>query len=154
MARWISRAILPTALKRIESNGSTITDVSPAASGRDYGVNMAGFSIRAYDNDRQKVLVCGRGNGASGDTDDDYVGVWVSSDAGSSWTKLSSPANSTDEYHAAFGGDDSDVIYIWGPPEYFGYSENMGSSIDDRSGDLGDYSPAAFVGIAGGPITA
>lgn len=144
---------LDYSLLRVESDGVTVTDISPVASARPYGVNGYGFAIRAYDNNRLKVLVAGRGNGASADTADDYVGVWVSSDGGDTWTNIVTPTNSAAEHRGAFGGDDSDVIYLWGPAEYISYSANFGTSIDDRSGNLSSFSPANTIGIAGGPIT-
>lgn len=136
-------------LKRFLSG--TLASISPNDGSRDYGVNHGQFGIRAYDSDRQKMILAGTGNDTSSSSSGDKQGVWVCINAGGSWTQIVAPTTSTEPYSAAFGGDDSDVIYVWGPASFIKYSSNFGSSLDDRSGNLSALSATHFVGIAGGP---
>lgn len=136
-------------LKRFLSG--TLASISPNDGSRDYGVNHGQFGIRAYDSDRQKMVLAGTGNDTSSSSLGDKQGVWVSINAGGSWIQIVAPTTSTEAYSAAFGGDDSDVIYVWGPASFIKYSSNFGSSLDDRSGNLTALSATHLIGIAGGP---
>ena len=141
------------ALKRVEADGTTVTDVSPTISARDYGVNRAHFRVRAHDNDRNYVVAAVTGNGSSADTANDYQAVVVSTDGGDNWSEIVSAVNSTAAYAAAWGGDSTQILYLYGPAEYIGYSANRGTSIDSRAGNIATHSPADLIGIAGGPIS-
>lgn len=138
-------------LYRIEADGATPTDITPTLSARDYGLNAAHFRVRAHDSDRDLVLAAITGNGASADTDDNYQAVGVSEDGGDTWAAIVAATNSTEPYAAAWAGGSTQIIYLYGPPEYMGYSANRGASVDDRSGNLSTFGPAAFIGICGGP---
>jgi hypothetical protein len=128
-----------------------LTSVSPNDGTRDYGPNFGQFAIRAHDSDRQKMLLAGTGNETTASSANDRQAVYKSSNAGTSWTNIVAAATSTEVYQAAFGGDDSNIIFVWGPPSYIKYSSNFGTSLDDRSGNLSALSATHLVGIAGGP---
>jgi len=138
-------------LFRTEADGETMTDITPTISGRDYGLNAYGFRVRAHDSDADLVLAGVTGNGASADTDDNYQAVVLSEDGGDTWAAIVAATNSTEPYAAAWAGDSTQIIYLYGPPEYVAYSANRGTSVDDRSGNLSSFSPAALIGICGGP---
>ncbi len=74
------------------------------------------------------------------------VGVFVTEDAGTTWTACLS---SSDYRRAALAGDNPDVIYLWGVNGAIGYSQDFGETIDDRTGNIGDFSPGELIGIAG-----
>lgn len=141
-------------LKR--SVSGVITDISPVDTAVSFGSNRPGFTIRAYDSDRQYLLLAGIGNDTSADPDDDLHGVFASDDAGATWTTIVSPIadsgapTNRPAFEAAFAGDTEQVIFVWGPPDTIGYSDDLGVSVDDRSGNLSG--TLGFIGIAGGPI--
>lgn len=137
-------------LKRVNVDG-TITDISPQDSGINYGVNHYGFAIRAYDSDRTFMLAAVTGNGTSRSTSGDKQGVYISDDAGATWVEVVAPATGTEPYRAAFAGDTEQVLFLWGPSEYMGYSSDFGVAIDSRAGNLAALSATRLVGIAGGP---
>jgi hypothetical protein len=132
----------------------TITDISPTDGTRLYGVQRFGFGVRALDSNRQYLLLAGIGNDVTGDPDDDFHGVFFSSDYGVTWTNVVTPIADTGApagrpaFEAAFSPDDPDTFFVWGPPGYISYTDSGAAGLDDRSGDL----PATdgFIGIAGG----
>ena len=127
------------ALRRVNADG-TVDDISPVAG---MGVNHYGFAIRAHDSNAAYMLAAVAGGGEQA--------VYISDDNGDSWTAVVAPAAGAEPYRAAFGGDSEEIIYIWGPSEYMGYSDDMGVTVDDRSGNLSILGASALVGIAGGP---
>lgn len=141
----------------MSANGASVTDISPDEGGVLYGVNRGSFGVRAYDSDRQHLLLAGIGNDTSNDSDDDLHGVFYSSDYGATWTTIVAPIadsgapTNRPAFEAAFGNDDSDVILIWGPPDYIATSSDAGATVDDRSGNLSGFSVPGLIGIAGGP---
>lgn len=137
------------ALKRATSG--TVEDISPNDGSKDYGVNHGHFAVRAHDSDRSFVVAAVTGNDASGSESGDKQGVYVSSDGGDSWDEIVAPATSTEPYSAAFGGDDEQIIFVWGPAGYVSYSSDFGATLDDRSGNLTALSATHLIGIAGGP---
>jgi hypothetical protein len=136
------------------SDGGAITDISP---GGTFGVNRGPFGVRTYDSNRQYTILAGIGNDTSMDAADDTHGVFYSSDYGDSWATIVTPIADTGAptnrpaFEAAFGGDDPAVVFIWGPPEYISYTDDGGSTVDSRAGNLSSFSPQGFCGIAGGP---
>lgn len=141
--------------KLIESIAGVQSDISPVESGVSYGVNAYGFSIRAYDSNRQHLAMGGVGN----DAGTDKVGLWVSANAGAAWTNILAPVAATNALYGlqiAFAGDDSDALYSWGGYSDSSiaaiyYSDDFGATLDDRSGNLeSSFGGVAFIGIAGG----
>lgn len=135
--------------------GGTITDVSPNDGSINYGVNRGHFGVRTFDSNRQYVLAAVIGNDTSDNPADDMHALFISDDEGATWAEViapfadsGAPANRP-ALEAAFGGDSEQVIFIWGPPDYMGYSDDFGATVDDRSGDLSG--SGGFIGIAGGP---
>ncbi len=141
-------------LKRIESDGSTVTDVSPADGTRSYGVNSNGFAVRTHDNNRQYVAMAGQGNDVDAVLANDEWAAFVSSDYGTSWTNIVAALAKTDPHpeHIAFAADTEQVLYLWGPESYIRYSSDFGSTVDDRSGNMAGLAGGShlLLGIAGG----
>lgn len=151
-------------LKRVE--GAVVTDVSPVTGGRTYGAFRGLFGIRAHDLNRQRVLACVSTGHTTSDPSQEYYAVFISDDAGDTWTLVEGPEEAADFYawggwEAAFAGDNMDIVYIWGgaPGEdskVISYSDDFGASVDDKSGNLdatyytANSRPTGFVGIVGG----
>jgi hypothetical protein len=129
----------------------SLASISPNDGSKDYGINHGQFAVRSFDGDRQKMVVAGTGNDATGSTSGDKQGVWVSANAGTTMTQIVAPTTGTEPYSAAFSGDNGDILFIWGPALYMGYTTNFGSSIDSRAGNLSALSATKICGIAGGP---
>lgn len=151
-------------------DGTISTDITPTDATGGYGPYRGLFGLRAHDSDRTRLLFGGITEGADGNT---YFSVFVSSDAGNTWTQVQGPDN-YDEFsnyggwEAAFAADDLDTLFIFGgsqrdtsdgPTSYgmvIGYSTNGGVSISDKTGNLitleaSDENLAGFLGICGGP---
>lgn len=137
-----------------QSASGTVTDISPSDGTRSYGVNRGQFGVRAHDSNRQKLLAAVMGNDTSSDAADDLHGVYVSDDAGATWTEVVAPMADTGAptnrpaFEAAWSGDSETTFFIWGPPDTISYSSDGGSTVEDKSGNLSGTS--GFVGIAGG----
>lgn len=132
--------------------GSGIEDVSPVSGAVSFGPNNPHFRIRAHDSDVNYMVAALTGNDVSADAADDTQAVFVSDDAAATWTEIVAPVSSAESYAAAFGAENTEELYLWGPAGYISFSDNFGTAIDDRSGNLGTFTPAIFIGIAGGPI--
>lgn len=143
-------------LKRIVSG--VAQDISPDDGSRLYGVNRFGFAARSHDSNRQYVVASVIGNDVTGDADDDFHAIYASSDAGNTWAEVVAPIADSGAptgrpaFEAAFGGDSEQIIYIWGLPEWIAYSDDLGATVDERSGNLGALGASGFIGIAGGPL--
>lgn len=123
-------------LIRIETDGTTKTDISPSVSGTKYGPRFSA-GIAVYPQDR-RYLACFGINGAA-----TLSGSFVSRDAGSSWNQL--PSN----YGAGcFSSNDFNVLYLWrGPSDAeVAYSEDMGVTIDSRVGNVDMGTIVAMIG--------
>jgi hypothetical protein len=143
-------------LKRVE--GVAITDISPSDGTRYFGVNRGPFGVRTFDgtNGQKYVLLSGIGNDVSIDPSDDKHAVFVSDAYGSSFVEIvtsiddSAAPTNRPAFEAAFGGSSPNIIFIWGPPAYLSYSDDMGAVVQDKSGNLAALGCAGFIGIAGG----
>lgn len=143
-------------LKRV-TNG-LIEDISPTDGTILYGVNRGHFGVRSYDSDRQYVVAAVIGNDISGDPASDKHAVYISSTYGNTWTQVVAPIADSGApagrpaFEAAFGGDNEDIIFIWGPNVYISYSSNFGVAVDSRVGNLAALGlTSGLIGIAGGP---
>jgi hypothetical protein len=152
------------------SDGVTVTDITPTDATGGYGPYRGLFAVRAHDSNRQRVLFGGETEGADGWH---YYSVFVSDDAGDTWTQVQGP-DREDEFsnyggwEAAWAADDTDTFFIWGGSQrdqadgatsygtVIGYSGDFGATIQDKTGNLitleaSDENLAGFIGIAGGP---
>jgi hypothetical protein len=141
--------------KLLRNTSGTVEDISPTVSAVAYGANRGPFSIRAYDSDRQFVLLAGIGNSTSADPADDLHSIFYSDDAGTTWTTVITPEADSNApvgrpmFEAAFAGDSHLVHFYWGKPGWIAYSDDAGATYDDRSGDIPGTADG-FIGIAGG----
>lgn len=141
------------AFKLFKVEAGLATDVSPSDGSIDYGVNRGHFGVRAFDGDRSYLLAAVVGNDTSSDPADDQHAVYISDDGGATWVEVVAPtANVGDRpmFEAAFSGESEQVIFIWGPEEYFGFSTDFGATVQDKSGNLAALGHTGFIGIAGG----
>jgi hypothetical protein len=149
---WLDRE--PTRIFRTyRVNGTTRTDASPSDGTRTYAPASNEFGIKTFDSDRRYVVMVGTGNSTSADSGDDYRAAYISEDGGDSWTEIFAPVNSANNVPrgVAFSGNTKNVIYLWGNDGYISYSQDFGSTIDDRSGNISSLgTPGNFIGIAGG----
>jgi hypothetical protein len=123
------------------SVGGTATDISPVDSGVKYGPVRGLFGVRALDTNRQHLLLAGAKDnvddvalGAAGS--DGYTALWKSSNAGDTWTRVTSDVLADGSaqciLQAAFSADNPNVFYAWGDRGYFLYTED-GSTMDNKS---------------------
>ena len=106
------------------------------------GPMQSRWCIQSSPQNRQKMLLTGRENyGVLAKN-----GVFLSTDAGASWTHL---ASISADVRAAMAGDDQNTFYLFGT-NITRYSNNLGATIEDKWGNLSDFSPGQFIGIAGG----
>lgn len=97
----------------------------------------------------------------------DQSALFVSSDAGDTWT-LVLHSTDTDDFldgecwQAAFTASDPNSFYVWGPSPWsdvfpaVGYSDDLGATVQDKGGNLPalaviDSNVNGFIAIAGGP---
>lgn len=139
------------------SDAGVATDISPTDSGVSYGVQTYEFGIRTHDSNRQYALVGAIGNDTSADAADDMHAVFISIDGGDSWTLIEGPTADSAApagrpiYHAAFGGNSEQIVFLWGAENYITYSDDFGGTLGDKSGNLSSFGSVYFTGIAGGP---
>ena len=109
--------------------------------------------MRTHDNDRHYVALAGRGNDV-GDFSVAYHGAWVSDDYGDTWTNIVSPTlqSTFGPEQIAFAENDPNVLFLWGVEGYISYSQDFGSTVDDRRGNIAAVltTTGQFLGIAGG----
>lgn len=122
-------------LIRIETDGTTKTDISPTVSSTKYGPRFS-TGIAVYPQDR-RYLACFGASGALA------AGAFVSRDAGSSWNQLP-----TSYGGGCFSSNDFNVLYLWrGPADAeVAYTEDMGVTIDSRVGNVDMTTIVAMVG--------
>jgi hypothetical protein len=156
---WFNRASNIFRYRLHRSIAGTATEISPVDSGKKYGPARGLFSIRALDTDRQELIMAG----VYDDTDNDEIlssgcdavsALWRSSDAGDTWTRLTSDLACTPAtdclLQAAFSADNADVFYAWGNDCYLVYCED-GSTIQNKSPVSGSIANGAeILGIFGG----
>lgn len=132
------------------------TDISPSDGSRFYGVNRGHFGVRSFDGDKTFLIASVIGNDTSDDPDDDMHAVYISDDEGATWTEVVAPIadslapGNRPAFEAAFSGESEQVIFIWGPADYFGFSTDFGATVQDKAGNLGALGHTGFIGIAGG----
>ncbi|MCC6458055.1 MAG: hypothetical protein IT328_24080, partial [Caldilineaceae bacterium] len=165
----ISSSIEQYRLKRVEADGTTVTDISPSDGTRLYGPNNHKFSIVTYDSNRQYVALGGNGNDTTTGGSGVYRGAWVSSDYGDTWANIVAPVSVGGAFtragiQLAFSGTDPNVLYLWGGDINYAdtipviaYTNDFGTTVDDRTGnirtlfDTGSSGFHKILGIAGGP---
>ncbi len=84
---------------------------------------------------------------------DDYVAGFVTRDGWATYTQVFGPTSWQQTYNSiTISGDNADVLYLWGAGGRIGYSDNFGSTIDDRRGNMPTDFPGVgtFLGVAGG----
>jgi hypothetical protein len=121
---------------------NTITDISPDVAGV-FQRPSTSHAIHTCPIDRQSVLLCG--------TDDvTQAGVWVSRDAGDTFSLLTTPGDSGIT-NGAIAGNSRDIFYVWGVGGIIGYSSDF-TNIADKRGNIAAMSPAPgnFINICGG----
>lgn len=140
------------------SIAGTATDISPVDSGVKYGPVRGLFGVRALDTNRQHLLLAGAKDNvddvallAAGS--DGYTAIWKSSDAGDTWTRVTSDVLADDSVgcvlQVAFSADNANVFYGWGANGYFLYTEDGGATMDDKT-PVALATGAEIMGIFGG----
>ncbi|MHC4617382.1 MAG: WD40/YVTN/BNR-like repeat-containing protein [Planctomycetota bacterium] len=110
-------------LYRTESDGSTLTDVSPISDAAPRKM----WALSVCPIDRQHIATAasvGLSQGA----------VFVSNDAGDSWTQSTPTVAGASRFESvAIAGNDRDVIYIWGNNLQISYSQDFGATWEDKT---------------------
>lgn len=124
------------------------TDITPSGG---YGPRDGLFAVRTHDNNRQKLVMVGFSPN-SYDVDDEDVGVFLSSDAGDTWTQIVSTDTTTPNTkwpsEAAFSANNENFVYIFGNEAYIQVWDN--GTLIDKTGDLSLSGYERFVGLVGG----
>ena len=143
------------------SVAGTATDISPVSSGKKYGPVRNQFGVRSLDTNRQYMLLAGAADNVDDvallDAGSDGVtALWKSSDAGDTWTRVTADVatEATDNciLQAAFSADDPNTFYAWGNSGTLFYTEDGGTTMDDKS-PVALASGAEVLGIFGGPTS-
>jgi len=125
-------------------DGASASDVSPEdGSSVDYGpYGRSRWRIVSSMQDENTMIAVVMRQGDSGSR------VFISDDGATSWTALTS--DDTNYRRAAIAGDDGTVIYLWGASATLAYSEDSGTTISDKSGNLSALGAGEIIGICGG----
>ncbi len=121
------------ALHLYKNVSGTHTNIEPAA---NVGVRYDRFTIASSPQNRQRLAVIGEQ--ASG-----HFGLFVSEDEGGTWMAiepLSSGYATAVWRRVALSGDNQDIGYVWGGTGKIGYTTDYFQTIQDKSGNLGDFS--------------
>lgn len=136
--------------------GDSANPIGPVSGSVTFGPSAGKFSIRSDDSDSSIMVMCGKGIGTN-DPSDAQWGVWVSVNGGSSWSEVISPITAwggssyvPHPMRVAFASDNSQIIYAFGLGGYFKYSNNFGSTWQDKSISVND-DEDRIIGIFGGP---
>jgi hypothetical protein len=117
--------------------GGTRTDVSPSDGAEYYGPSYQ-FGTKTCDVDKNSILLAGQNR----DSGTIKFGVWLSRNAGSSWTSIVSAATGV-KYHACtFAGDNPNVAWLWGDDGTIAVTRNLNATtptIRDLSGNLSSF---------------
>jgi hypothetical protein len=138
-------------LFRVESDGTTRTDIAPVVSGWIYGGRWPRWTIDTCAINRQRVLLCGYSSDSP--ATGLYYAVFVSDDGGDTWTTIWGPQSTRVNAYlrGAVSGSNEDVFYMFGSNGMIGYVSD-GATIDDRRGNITSMSspsPGDMVGICG-----
>lgn len=128
-------------LNRTESDGTTITDITPTG---DFAPRFW-WSLSVCSIDRQRIAMAGRAE----DTPD-QLAIWVSKDAGDTWTQVTATVNFGSGGYIGVGvaGNDPDVIYAWGYDLQIAYTQDFGVTWQDKTTKLAG--SATIINILGG----
>lgn len=120
----------------IRQNGSTSTDITPST-------GFAPWQSRgqiAISPTNPNIVVC-----CAGDSGLTQTGVWVSKNAGLSWTAISGPSGSNPYTRCFFSEDGKNILYLVGTNGAIGYSSDL-STIISKKGNLS--TSATVLGIS------
>ncbi len=139
----------PSADKLYRASGTTRTDITPTAGGNSYTCRYP-RSIDTCAINRQRVVLCGY-NDPTGPNN--HNAVFASLDGGDHWSVIYGPITTTssDYLSVRCAGDDEDVFYLFGPGGHIAYSADFGATLQDKRGNLGDFTGIdRFVNVCGG----
>jgi hypothetical protein len=127
-------------LKRTESDGTTITDISPSG---PYGPAGAGFwSLSVCPTDRQRVAFIGIKESTV------QTAIFVSRDAGDTWEQSTDAVAAASGFRSVAIASDPNIIYAWGTGLQLSYSQDFGVTWQDKTGSLAG--SANVINILGG----
>lgn len=115
----------------------TRSDVSPSDGSEYYGPTSQ-FGVKTCDVDANSLLLAGQNR----DTGTIKFGVWLSRNAGSSWTNLVSAATGVNYRSVLFAGDSPNTAWFWGAAGAIAVCRNLNATtptIKDLSGNLSSF---------------
>jgi hypothetical protein len=128
--------------KLFRVSGTTQTDITPVVAGKSYTMHQLGKGALATNpTNRQRVVLCSNHNDDLSGSPSHY-GVFVSQDAGDSWTLIDGGDGTQKYAHGSI--TDDNTIYVWGFDGRVGYATDF-ATIDER----GPGGSARIVGITG-----
>jgi hypothetical protein len=131
---------LSTNYRIYKTVGGVATDISPSDGSVNYGVENQ-FGIKTCDVDKNSVLAVARRHAPTV-----KWGVWLSRNAGSSWTNLISADTGVNYRAVSFAGDNPNVAWLWGIQGTLAVSRNLNATVPtwkDLSGNLSSFSSPA-----------
>lgn len=127
-----------------KTDGAVSEDISPDDGSNTYGPNDFGsrWRIMTCPIDETVLLAVASREGDTG------ARAFVSNDDGASWNALT--LDNSDVRRGAVSGDDAATFFLWGANAYIQYSEDSGTTLNDKSGNLGGLGAGELIGICGG----
>lgn len=141
--RYLNGANTDTRLYRTESDGTTLTDISPIVGGNKQVPNHGVWSIYSCPENRRALLLVATQLAAFG-----IKSVYKSLDGGDNWTTLIPTTSDPPYLKGAIGGDNQGVIYLWGVGGAIAYSSDGGVTIESKKGNISTF--GEILAIAGG----
>lgn len=121
-------------LYRYQVGGARV-DITPTVSGLRV-IPFRHWGLTSHVSDRRRMAMIGL-NAFGGSNP-----LLTSLDGGDTWTVKQAITSYT---HVFIAGDDGNVLYLWGPDGSIGYSQDFGETIQDKTGNLADFSESGEV---------
>lgn len=125
------------------ANGASRSDRTPVVGGVRV-IGRTNHSISTCPIDRTRVLISG--NDAS--VAPTRNAMFISSDEGLSWTQITPFETTARLLACSVGGDNPDILYMWGENGRMAFSDNAGATVDERTGNIS--TTGRHVNICGG----
>jgi hypothetical protein len=132
-----------TSLRSVQRlNGTTAVDVTPTVGSARYTPRKSRCTIQSSVVNRNYLLIAG-----SDDTND---GIFLSRDGGYHYEVIYPPTDAAVRFTRATFSGDGLIIYLWGTEGVIAISQDMGRNLEDKSGNIADFTPGEILGIIGG----
>lgn len=131
-------------LRRITAGSTEESTITPTVGGDQVGPE-GHWGLTSHVSDRRRMAMVGINAAAT------IISLLTSLDGGTTWTEKQRLAS---RYRACFiAGDNGNVLYLWGSDGRIGYSQDFGSTVLDKRGNIPTAYPSIgrIMRICGGP---